>query len=208
MRFVDVFEGLNKRKPTTEEKLKFERLVATLETTPNDAMLSVLVAFEHYKTLYETIPNKINGAVTDTLKSVNEAAKKQAELAVAETQKDLAKAVAEASQKVAKSVAHRQTAQWVLLTATGVFAILIFTIIISFDLGSEKGYAEGYAKARDEKAMASWANTQQGQQAYKLAQNGSLDKLVNCTGKGWQIEKKMCFPYGVEGEGTYGWQIR
>jgi hypothetical protein len=211
MRFVDVFEGLNKRKPTTQEKLNFERLVTTLETTPNDAILSVLVAFEHYKTLYETIPNKINGVVTDTLKTVNDAAKEQAKLAVAETQKELAKAVAEASQKVAKSVAHGRSAALIggSVITCAVSALLI--MLVCLNIGEKNGFVKGYEQAKDEKAALAWSNTPEGKTAYKLAQAIDIRMLANCTGTGWEIKKNRgsnnaCIPQPDNGK-INGWFI-
>ena len=212
MRFVEVFEGLNKRKPTTQEKLNFERLVTTLETTPNDAILSVLVAFEHYKTLYETIPNKINGVVTDTLKSVNEAAKEQAKLAVAETQKELAKSVADATVKVAKSVAHGQTAAMIAGCVVTCTVAGLMTMFISIGIGEKRGFVQGYESAKEEKAALAWSNTTDGKIAYKLSQVTSIKELAQCDGKGWEIKNNrgssdVCFPKSTKEGNVQGWYI-
>lgn len=83
MRYKDVFERLNGREPTVEQTLKFERLVATLETTPGDAMLSVLVALDHYETLYNRIPARIKDATQSAAISAAHAAQAEVSGAVA-----------------------------------------------------------------------------------------------------------------------------
>ena len=78
MKFQEVFKRLNGRDAGAEDVLKFERLTTALETTPNDAMLAVLVALDHYETLYRTIPAKITETATDILSRFKESADAQA----------------------------------------------------------------------------------------------------------------------------------
>jgi hypothetical protein len=75
------------------------------------------------------------------------------------------------------------------------------------NLGYEAGYGAGYSEAKDEKAAAAWANTPEGKQAFRFAQNGEIQRLARCNGKGWLIDKGNCYPYTVPGEGTYGWKL-
>jgi hypothetical protein len=112
MRFKEVFKRLNGREAVAEDVLKFERLTTALETTPGDAMLAVLVALDHYETLYGTIPAKITATATDTLSSFKRSADAQAAASIAEAKADLAKAVSEVAVKVAHNTSAKQMWQW------------------------------------------------------------------------------------------------
>lgn len=207
MRFKEVYKRLNGREATTEQVLKFERLVASLETTPSDAMLSVLVALDHYENLYSEIPKKINTSASKLLDDFKTAANQQAITALASAKADLSKAVGQVAEKVAADVSQKQRLQWIAGSIVISFACLLITAMLAHKSGRKTGEATGYEQAKDEKSAASWANTPQGQQAYRLAQIGELDKLTKCAGKGWSIEKGVCYPKEVSGEGTYGWRI-
>lgn len=211
MRFKEVYKRLNGREATTEQVLKFERLVASLETTSSDAMLSVLVALDHYENLYSEIPQKINVAVEKSLIEFNGAAKNQAVAALASAKADLSDAVNTVAQQVASDVSQKQKWQWasgsiiVSMICVGAFGLLMKR------QGQEAGYNNGYstaaAAAKDEKAAASWANSPQGQQALKLAQSGNLDRLIHCNGKGWKIEKGFCYVNPAPDGLVYGWRL-
>lgn len=211
MTFQDVFKRIHGREPKTEEILKFERLTTALETAPNDALLAVLVALDHYENLYAKIPGKITETVSKTLIDFRASADIEAAASIAEAKADLAKAVSEAAVKVARNTATRNMMQWVVICVIVVFA--------SFDLfgwymhssgkdsGYQAGYGAGYTEAKDEKAAAAWANTPEGRLAYRFAQSGELQRLARCEGKGWKVEKGACYPYPVPNEGTYGWAL-
>ncbi|MCP9321043.1 replication protein [Acetobacter persici] len=100
---------------------------------------------------------------------------------------------------------------------TGLTAFLI--VLVAFGAGyffgqrsgTEKGQAEGYQKARNQEAAASWANTPAGQRAYGLDRLGSLDMLALCKGDGWITERQkggtVCFPK-LDAKGNLsGWYI-
>lgn len=211
MRFKEVYKRLNGREATTEQVLKFERLVASLETTPGDAMLSVLVALDHYENLYSDIPAKISASSAAVLAEFKLAAEKTAGAAFKETQAINARALADIANRVAGEVSTTRMYQWV--SGSVAVAAVCITLMAwylhssAFDTGMAAGQAAGYEQAKNQIAAAAWANTPQGQQAYRLAQTGELDKLTKCTGKGWKIEKGNCYPYEVKGEGTYGWRL-
>jgi len=100
---------------------------------------------------------------------------------------------------------------------TGLTALLI--ILAAFGggyfygqrAGWDTGHADGYQKARNQEAAASWANTPAGQRAYGLDQLGSLDMLALCKGDGWTTERQkggtVCFPK-LDAKGNLsGWYI-
>jgi hypothetical protein len=211
MRFQEVFKRLNGREATAEDVLKFERLTTALETTPGDAMLAVLVALDHYETLYGTIPAKITATATDTLSSFKQSADAQAAASIAEAKANLAKAVSEVAVKVAQNTSAKQMWQWAsACIATAFLCLSLFGWYMHSsgkDSGYQAGYGAGYMEAKDEKAAAAWANTPEGRLAYRFAQTGELPQLARCNGKGWQIKKNVCYPHPVPDEGTYGWRL-
>ena len=211
MRFQEVFKRLNGREANAEDVLKFERLTTALETTPGDAMLAVLVALDHYETLYGTIPAKITETATDTLSSFKQSADAQATASIAEAKADLAKAVSEVAVKVAQNTSAKQMWQWAsacIATAFLCFGLFGWYMHSSGkNSGYQAGYGTGYTEAKDEKAAAAWANTPEGRTAYRFAQSGELQRLAQCSGKGWKIEKRICYPHQVPDEGLYGWRL-
>ena len=211
MRFQEVFKRLNGREATAEDVLKFERLTTALETTPGDAMLAVLVALDHYETLYGTIPKRITDTAANTLTSFKEAANAQATASMEKAKEELAKTVSEVAVKVASNTATKRMWQW----AAGCIAVAFLCVgLFGWYMHSEGstsgyslGYGTGYNEAKDEKAAAAWANTPEGRTAYRFAQSGELQRLARCSGKGWKVEKGVCYPYPVQNEGTYGWRL-
>ena len=211
MRFQEVFKRLNGREATAEDVLKFERLTTALETTPGDAMLAVLVALDHYETLYGTIPKRITDTAANTLTSFKEAANAQATASMEKAKEELAKTVSEVAVKVASNTATKRMWQW----AAGCIAVAFLCVgLFGWYMHSEGstsgyslGYGTGYNEAKDEKAAAAWANTQEGRLAYRFAQTGSLASLAKCDRPGWKVEKGICYPHPVPNEGVYGWRL-
>lgn len=74
MKFAKAFETLNGRPPETADILRFQRLTNALETTPEDAILSIFVACDHYEMMYEKIPGLINEALNNSVASAQRAA--------------------------------------------------------------------------------------------------------------------------------------
>lgn len=100
---------------------------------------------------------------------------------------------------------------------TGLMAFLI--VLMAFGggyfvgqrSGWDTGHADGYQKARNQEAAASWANTPAGQRAYSLDRQGSLDLLTMCRGNGWTTERQkggtVCFPYADAKGNVTGWYL-
>lgn len=211
MNFRETYQQLNGKEPTADDVLRFERLVTALETTPNDALLAVLVALDHYQMLYAAIPAMIAKAANDTLGDVKTTADIAMNESAGEATKALAKAVSETAAKVATSTAKKQMYKW----AAGCLAVA-FVAFASFGYylydkaytsGVNSGYAIGYKEAKDEKAAAAWANTPEGKVAYKLAQTGFINNFARCDKPGWYIDKKSCFVKTAEDGKIYGWLL-
>ncbi|NHO43338.1 replication protein [Acetobacter fabarum] len=120
-----------------------------------------------------------------------------------------------ASQKAlqASQAEIRSSLLWTALTA---FLIVLVAFGGGYFFGQragwDTGHADGYQKARNQEAAASWANTPAGQRAYGLDQLGSLDMLALCKGDGWITERQkggtVCFPKENAKGNLSGWYIR
>jgi hypothetical protein len=122
VRYKDVFERLNGREPTVEQTLKFERLVATLETTPGDAMLSVLVALDHYETLYNRIPARIKDATQSAAISAADAAQAEVSGAVAALLPTITAAISDSAAEAVRRITLGKSVvqMWMAIVMLGI----------------------------------------------------------------------------------------
>nr|WP_181375051.1 hypothetical protein [Polaromonas sp. W10N]AWD72316.1 hypothetical protein pW10NP1_p009 [Polaromonas sp. W10N] len=74
MKFSKAFETLNGRPPETADIRRFQTLTNALETTPEDAILSIFVACDHYEMMYEKIPAQIIEALRVAVEAADRAA--------------------------------------------------------------------------------------------------------------------------------------
>src|SRR6218665_1158902 len=115
--------------------------------------------------------------------------------------------IEEAVNKVATDSARKQ--QWKAL-AIGIGAAAITILVtgwLAFSQGKEAGFGAGFKAARHEAAAASWANTPQGQVAYRLALVGSLEQVARCTAPGWKVKNGACLPYPDSDGSLHGWMM-
>lgn len=209
------FTTLIGRQPTDKERQNLYQVKESLNIKSNDAIWSIIIALEHYKTLYGQFPKAIEEAANKILSNFKTTADATAKASVETAKSDLAKAVAQTARDVAHNTSIKQKWQWACGCIVATF--LCFGLLgwymhsKAYDAGYALGYSAAITQVQDEKVAASWANTQEGQLAYKLAKLGEIHKLAGCTGTGWKIEikkkKKVCYPFPVVGEGTYPWQI-
>lgn len=130
---------------------------------------------------------------------------------------ELKTALKQATEASQEALQASQTEIRSSLLWTGLMAFLI--VLVAFGggyffgqrSGWETGHAEGYQKARNQEAAASWANTPAGQRAYGLDRQGSLDLLTMCRGNGWTTEHQkggtVCFPYADTKGTVTGWYL-
>ncbi|MGI4827143.1 MAG: hypothetical protein ACRYFU_02985 [Janthinobacterium lividum] len=120
---------------------------------------------------------------------------------------DMARAVAATAEEVAQNTSRKQMWQW----AGGAVGVAFVSLGLlgwgAFTKGVEAGNAEGYDQAKDEKAAAAWANTPQGQSAYRLAQGDDLDLLIDCSADGRKIKGKVCYPNVDSNSMIHGWHL-
>ena len=203
----DSFALLIGRQPSDKQRQNLYRVRDALKLKSNDAVWLLMMALEHYETLYSRHPALIAEAARDVTKEVRETALAQVRGAAADTTKALAQAVAEAATASAKKAAGAQRLKWMVgccLVATACLSTIGWG---AHGQGRRAGYAIGYEAARNRyenaAAAASWANTPEGQLAYQLAKAGSLRELATCSGHGWFERYGACYA----GARTRGWRL-
>jgi len=95
------------------------------------------------------------------------------------------------------------------------FALLVpLSLGYGYHLGNKAGDASGYARARDEVAAASWANTPNGKLARQLDQASTMTipDIAGCPkGNGWHSEKRQgvryCFATNATAKSITGWPM-
>ena len=193
--------------PTPQQIQRVQAIAHSLDITANDPMLSILIALDCYHGIFSDLPTKAKELGHSAAVSASTRAKLAADLAVKEAVQNLTPEVEKAMGQVVSRVATRQMFQWGA-GALAVAAVCIgLTSWFARSSGVEYGKALGYAEAKDEKAAAAWANTPEGKAAYQLGKFGELQNLAQCNGKGWAVEKGVCF-VNTASDGIHGWRVR
>ena len=199
------FEAAFHRKPTAEEVGRLARVMDVLDVRENDAIMTLMVVLEFYLGLYSSVPGRIEAAAKAAVGETKETTEKIAATAAQLAHGDLVEQLGKAVNQVASDAAKKQ--QWKALGA-GIAAAAISLLVtgwVCFDAGKEAGYGAAIKVARNETAAAAWANTPEGQLAYRLALAGSLQQVARCSAPGWKIRNGACLPQ-VDAEGTlHGW---
>ena len=204
---VDAFEAAWQRRATPEEADRLHRVQTVLGVNDNDAFLVLMVALEHYQGLYSSMPARIEEAARAAVGEAKETAQRVANTAAQLAHSDLVEQLGEAVNKVATESARKQ--QWKAL-AIGIGAASISLLItgwMAFDQGKEAGYSAAIKVARNESAAATWANTPEGQLAYRLALVGSLQQVARCSAPGWKVKNGACLPYPDADGSLHGWAL-
>ena len=201
------FTKLLGRQPSDAEVQKLYRVRDALELKNNDALWLILMALGHYETAYERMPQAIAEATKQSLANVKITADATMKASAQSFKADMARAVAATAQEVAQNTSRKQMWQWAGGAVATAFLSLGLLGWVAFAKGVETGKAEGYDQAKDEKAAAAWANTPQGQSAYRLAQGDDLDLLIDCSADGWKIKGKVCYPNVDSNSMIHGWHL-
>ena len=201
------FEKLLGRQPTDAEKIALYRVKNALDLEDDDVLWLLLMALQHYQTLYEKMPALIVEATKEVCAKAREAALAESSAATKNAEHQLMNAVATASQKVAHQVAGKVKTQWI------VGCVVVVTVCLSgagwfgYQTGDKNGWARGYQETVLEGKVAQWAVTPGGKLAYALAQAGAgnIERLANCEIKGWhkeEIEGRAACITGVDENGN------
>lgn len=202
------------RAPTPEQVNRVKAIAHELDIPNNDALMPILIMLDQYHGVFSELPKKMREASDTVAKNAADRSVEVVNLAVARAVSALGPKVGDAIVKVAKDINQVDRVKWiggVVLLVALVFTVLGWlTHATGYSSGFETGKSAGYKAAADEKAMAAWANTDQGRLAYELAQAGSLETLANCSARGWRLSKGGCYPQSyMEGkdEKVSGWSV-
>ena len=204
------FEKLLERQPTDGERQRLYRVRDALNIKPTDAVWTLLMALEHYQTMYEEIPRQIAEAARNTTVTIRATAEAQAKAAREETKKGLMTAVTEAVRATAKQHARAEHFKWVSVAVSIVSIAFLAVGWGENRRGQAQGLAAGESRAKAECAYAtklsSWALTPDGTRAYELEKLGSLHDLVSCAGRGLERKGDWCVAQPERGK-AYRWRV-
>lgn len=200
--------------PTPHQVQRVQAIAHALDIPNSDPLLPILVALDQYHSVFGELPEKMKVAADAVAKEAAENTKHQVNLGLVAAIHNMGPQIGDALVDHAKALNQVDRAKWiggavvVVVAAFAAFGWITHTT--GYSSGFEVGQAAGHAAAADEKAMAAWANTQQGRMAYELAQAGNLEMLANCAGRGWKLSKGVCTPMPyTEGQEQFvmQWQV-
>jgi hypothetical protein len=207
----DSFTALLGRQPTDKEKQALYRVRDALKLKATDAVWLLLMALQHYETLYERVPARMAAAVKDVTNAVRSMAEAEAKAAQETARKALMAAVQNAAVKSASKAAGAHLARWVSIAGCVVCASVIGVGWKSFRAGQEKGMAVGENITRRQcgalVAASSWANTPEGRLAYAFSRAGGLGEVARCAGRGMVLKDGWCLVPSDRGKTLARWSV-
>jgi hypothetical protein len=199
------------RQPSDREKQNLYRVRDALKLKPTDAVWMLLMALQHYETLYEQFPARIAVAAREVTKKVREAAEAEAKAAQEATKRALLETVHQAAVKSAEDAAGAQLMKWGSIAGGVICVSLLIVGLTAFARGQEQGRAVGENMAKRECAAlvvaSSWANTPEGQVAYALAKAGGLGEVARCAGRGMFPRDGWCTVPSERGKPLARWPL-
>lgn len=208
---AETFTKLTGRVPTESDIHTLYRIKDTLNLKNNDAIWLILMALQYYEQLYQAIPQKISQASDNILQTFKATAESTIQAAIETAKTELVKTVTASNKDIARNISRKQMWKWaaICITVTFISLSLVGTLLhyTGSKSGMRMGYVQGYESAKDEKASASWAATEEGHLAYQLAKSGSLSILAKCNQPGWHVEKGICYPRPAKDGRLYGWRV-
>jgi hypothetical protein len=199
------------RQPTDQERQDLYRVRDALKLKATDAVWLLLMALQHYETLYSKVPARIAAEVDAVTKVTRITAEKQAKAAQEEIKKGLVLAVEQAA-----IASRRDGARAELLRRSGWLGGGLATgglalFLVGFLVGGAKGDASGRDRAMQEcgylATAAAWGNSADGAIARALAGVGSLRNVARCDLPGWEATRDgYCLVRPYKGK-TFGWRL-
>lgn len=173
------FERLAKRHPTAEETLLLLKIQKEFEIRDDDPLWMILIILEHYRSLYEEIPDRINLASANALEALRAQMRQGAV-------KELVDIISYIRTEVVKSIkaTELERAKADRRSATGLAAVglAVFGMFVGICT-----YAWGYMNGKtltDEATL--FAASPQGQFARQMSEQGVLTLITRCPNDGVQ----------------------
>jgi hypothetical protein len=207
----DSFTQLLGRQASDREKQDLYRVRDALKLKPTDAVWLLLMALQHYQTLYEQIPAQIVSTAREVTKAVRATAEAEAKVAQEQTTWALMDAVRQAAARSAAQAAGAQRAKWVSIAVSVICIGLLLTGWASFSCGYGRGKAVGEEGALKRYgamvALSSWGATPDGQLAYGLSKAGGLSEVARCSGRGMVPRDGWCTVPSERGKVIARWRF-
>lgn len=205
------FSTLLGRQPTDKEKQALYRVRDALKLKATDAVWLLLMALQHYETLYGEFPARIAVAAQEVTAAVRSTALAEARAAQETTKRALMAAVQEAAVKSSAKAAGANLAKWVTVGCGVICFSLLMVGWRAFHQGRETGRAVGEQAAKREcralAAASSWVNTPEGRLAYEFSKAGGLDQAARCTGRGMVARDGWCVVASERGRPLARWPL-
>ena len=193
--------------PSPADMNEIHRVQLAIQARDDDAILLVVIALQSHRQLLKSFPNDLSQSISVITKEAETTARIQLQKAASQFQSEFSKTAAAAAQKIAVHVSRRSLVKWLTVGAIFISSCLSLIAWQSHGYGYQQGFQIGLREARDERAAASWANTESGRAAYRLDRAGVLPQLLNCGYPGWHRKDVFCYP-GKTPDGTsYGYRL-
>ena len=207
----NAFERLLGYQPSDQERQRLYRVRDALRLKTTDALWLLMMALQHYETIYEKIPARIAEEANRTMKATRLTAEAQAKAAQEQTRQVIMKTVEQAAVASRRDVVRAEVIRRASWLGGGVVAFGLIVFLIGFRLGGSKGDAAGRDRARQEcgyvAGAAAWGNSSDGALARAMAAVGSLENVARCDMPGWEVTRDgYCLVRPYKGK-TFGWRV-
>lgn len=187
--------------PSQEDLHRLAAIAHDLDIPKNDAMMPILAALDTYHGIFRELPQAMTVAAHNAVAGAEIVAKQKIDGVMAELLAKAGESISLCAVTVADNTARKKMFQW----AGACVVVSIITVALFGTYMHTKGYQSGLT---DGAARADWAVTKEGQLAFLLAQTpGTIEKLANCSERGWKLQNGFCFATSdLEGK-IYGWAV-
>lgn len=185
--------------PTPEQIQRVQAIAHSLGIPNNDLMMPIFIGLDCYHGIFSELPAKMQAAADTSAQAAADRSTAMVNEAVAQAVTNLGPKVGAAIVSVANDINQVDKAKWIggVVVVVGLVfsAFGWLTHASGYSSGFDGGKAAGYEEAKNQVAAANWANTPEGQAAYKLSQKTSLAAIAQCNGgPKWYVKNGVCFP--------------
>lgn len=138
----DSFTKLLGRQPTDPERQRLYHVKDALGIKSNDAIWLILMALEHYHSLYEEFPQKIANAAHDSVSGVERTAEAVLKATSSATVDSITHQLANSATKLASEMTATQKLRWFFIGGLTIAALFTGAITYFYEQGKQAGYAE------------------------------------------------------------------
>lgn len=206
------FAAFHKRNPSSDDMYRILGIIGPIGIGEDDTFAALIVYLDYVTESLKGIPTEFKENYDKGVEHYRQCLADRAQEIALATEKSVADTVEKLAEKSARAVSVRTLCLWIggaiVAASIAVAGMGYFLSERSF----QAGYAAGVADQRDEEiniaARGTWAETDDGKDAFKLSRAGQLRMLLDCSGDGWQIRQddsqRVCLPREAKG-GLQGW---